>query len=144
MHTLMTIDENLSKYNGISMQWGRVMLLSSEYWWCKYWCRLMQVSSEYHGIYICRGLGDAGIRLIPMIQISMQIDADFEWILWSINAGGWLMMLLGEYWWFKYQCRLMQMSVEHWWEYQYRSMQRSGKYWWKYQCRCWERLQTNV
>ena len=119
----------------------RVMLILSEYLWCKYWCRLMQFSIEYCGIslqgigwcwyreniddtnideywyifrvnileYWFRGSGDADIGQISMMQISMQIDADFEWISWNIDAGGWGMLLSGEYKQCEYLCRSMEI-----------------------------------
>ena len=87
------------------------------------------------------GFGDAVNRQILMMQISMQIDADLEWMLWNINAGGCVMLLLGKYQWCKYQCKLMHFPGEYRWEYLWISMYIPGEYWFKYRCRYRVRLQ---
>ena len=52
------------------------------------------------------GSGDAVIGQILVMKILMQIVADFKWILWNIDAGGRVVLLLGEYLLYKYWCKL--------------------------------------
>ena len=103
---------------------GRVMLLLAEFWWYKYGCRLYLISSEYCGIlmqedgWCCYWANiyytniDANCE-----QISWNVDVKgsvmhilskycgifteesgdtySNWILWNINTGGLVMLLLG-------------------------------------------------
>ena len=101
---------NILEYQCRGVRW---CFLSGKYWWCKYWYRLMQISSKYLGIWLHRG------------QV-MLLSGEYWWFKYQcillhnlskyceiLMQKGQVMLFSGKHLWWKYQHTLMHISSEY-------------------------------
>ena len=122
------------EYRCIWVMWWILPAKIVEYWcrgvgWCRYRVNIVE--------YLWMGSGDAVIRKILMIQISIHIVADSDWKSWNIDAEGlgdtaigrilmmWISMNIDTVVWWISAGMLMQINADDRWTYMQISMQKA-------------------